>query len=76
MRALDDVGIGEVQEQRDQIGEALMKRRHVDVGRFHERRAQAVEQRMRRFVRDDVMAQGRADESACHRESGGLAARP
>ena len=63
-RLLDDVRVGEVQEQRDQIGEAFVKRRHVDVGRIEKRRPQPVEQRMRRLVGDDVVAERGADEAA------------
>ncbi len=71
-RLLDDVRIGEVQEERDEIREALVERWNVDVGRIEERRAQAVEQRVRRFVRDDVVAERRADEAALQREARGF----
>ena len=71
-RLLDDLRVGEVQEERDEIREAFVKRRHVDVGRIEERRSQAVEQRVRRFVRDDVVAERRADQAAAQREAGGL----
>ena len=65
--ALDDVGVGEVEEQRDEIGERLVERRHVHVGRIHERRAQPVEQRVRRLVRDDVVAERGADQAVAER---------
>ena len=65
---LDDVGVAEVEEQRDQVGKTLVERGHVDVGRIEKRRAQAIEQRMRCLVSDDVVAERRADETALQRE--------
>ena len=49
-----------------------MERRHVDVGRVEKRRPQAIEQRMRRLVGDDVVAEGGADQPAFEREAGRL----
>ena len=74
-RLLDDLGVGEVEEERDEIGEPFVERRHVDVGRIEERRAQPVEQRVRRLVRDDVVAERRADEAALQREARGFLVR-
>ena len=68
-RLLDDVGVGEMEEERDQIGEALVERGHVDVGRIEKGRPQAVEQRMRRLVSDDVVAERGADQTAFQREA-------
>src|SRR5262245_5282413 len=65
-----------MKEQGNQVGEALVERGHVDVGRFHERGAQGVEQRMRGLVRDDVVAEGRGDQAALDGKAGGPAAGP
>ena len=62
--------VGEVEKERDQIGEALVERGHVDVGRIEKRRPQSVEQRVRRLVRDDVVAERGADQAALEREAG------
>ena len=69
-RLLDDVRVREVEEQRHEIGEPFVERRHVDVGRDEKHRPQAVEQRVRGLVHDDVVAQGRADQTLPHHESG------
>src|ERR1700730_17509674 len=46
---------GEVLKDRDDIGEGLVKSRHIDVCLLLIITVNAVEQRMRRFVRDDVV---------------------
>jgi hypothetical protein len=70
----DDIGIREVEEERHQIREAFVERGDVDVGRVEKRRPQPVEQRMRRLVDDDVVAEGGADQAALERETGRLVA--
>ena len=45
----------EVLEQRDDVGKGLVKREDVRIGRLAEPAVQAIEQRMRRLVRDDVV---------------------
>src|SRR5260370_555939 len=49
----------EMLKHRHQVGEAFMKTEHVRAGRNREVRAEPVEQRMREFVRDDVMRKAR-----------------
>ena len=51
-------------EQRDDVGERLVEGQHVRVGRLHEVLVQAVEQRVRRLVRDDVVRQAGEDHAA------------
>ena len=51
------VPVREVGEQRRQIGESLVERRNVDIGGLHEIFTDAVDDRMRRFVGDDVVRQ-------------------
>ena len=55
-RLLDDVHVGEVEKQRDEIGKPFVEGRHVHIGRQEKHRPQAIEQRVRRLVHDDVMA--------------------
>jgi hypothetical protein len=45
-------------KQRDDVGERLVKRQHVGIGRFLVARMQTVEQGMCRFMRHDVMRHG------------------
>ena len=56
--------IGEVLEQRDDVGERLVEGGHVGVARLVEARMHAVEQRVRGFVRDDVVRQAGEDHRA------------
>src|SRR5258706_6399413 len=49
----------EMLKHRHQVGEAFMKTEHVRAGRNREVRAEPVEQRMREFVRDDVVRKAR-----------------
>jgi hypothetical protein len=67
--ALDDFRVREVQEQCDEIGERLVERRHVHVGRVGKRRPQTVEQRMRGLVRDDVVTERGGDQPFAQREA-------
>ena len=46
---------GEVLHQRDDVGEALVQREHVGVGRLVEAPVHAVEDGVRRLVGDDVV---------------------
>jgi len=48
----------EVLEQGHDIGKRLVERPDVGIGRLEELRAQAVQQRMRGFVGDDIMRRG------------------
>ena len=50
-----DLGEREVLEQRDEVGERLVEREHVGIARLVEAAMDAVEQRVRRLVRDDVV---------------------
>ena len=54
----------EVLKERDDVGEGFVERQDVRVGRLHEVLVEAVEQRMRRLVRDDVVRQAREDHAA------------
>ena len=49
--------VGEVLKQRDEIGEGLVKGQHVTVVGFEKVALHAVENGMRGFVRDDVVRQ-------------------
>ena len=49
--------IGEVLEQRDDVGERLVEGEHILIHRLVEARVHAVEQRVRGLVRDDVVRQ-------------------
>ena len=71
-RLLDDVGVGEVEKERDEIRETLVKRGHIDVGRIEKRGPKSIEQRVRRLVRDDVVTEGGADQAAFQSEAGRL----
>jgi hypothetical protein len=51
----EHLSVREVVKQRRQVGESFMERRNVDVGGFHEIFAYAVDDRMRRFMGDDVV---------------------
>ena len=64
-----------MEKQRDEIRERLMKSGHVHVGRVRERRSQAIEQRMRRFVRHDVVTERGGDQAVLQREAGRVLAR-
>ena len=72
---LDHLGVGEVQEQRHQIGQRFVKRRHVHVRGVQERRSQPVEERVRDLVGDDVVAERGADQAVAHDETGRIAGR-
>ena len=54
-------------EQRNDVGECLVERRHIRIGRFLETPVQPVEQRMRHFVGDDVAGQAGEDRRAWRR---------
>ena len=56
--------IGEVLEQRDDVGERLVEGQHVAIDRLVEARMHAVEQRVRRLMRDDVVRQAGEDQRA------------
>ena len=56
----------EVLQQRDDVGERLVKGADVGVGRLQEVPVHAVEQRMRGLVRDDVVRQAGEDHAAGH----------
>ena len=58
------LGLGEDRQQRDDVGEALVKRRLVRVGRIEVALAQRVDQRVRRLVHDDVVREARVDRDA------------
>ena len=60
--ALQHRRVGEVLEERHDVGERLMECVDVRVGRLVEARVDAVEQRVRHLVRDDVVRQAREDE--------------
>ena len=47
--------VGEMREQRREVGKGLVKGRHVDIGRLREELADAVNDGVRGFVRDDVV---------------------
>ena len=49
-------------EQRDDVGEGLVEGEHVGVARLDEAPVHAVEQRVRRLVRDDVVREAGEDE--------------
>ena len=53
-------------EQRDDVGERLVERRHVDIRPLGIARMQAVEQRVRGLVRNDVMRDCAEDDGAAH----------
>ena len=72
---LHDAGVAEVEEQRHQVGEPLVERQHVGVGGHRERRAQAVQQRVRGLVRDHVVRERREDHPLRHGEACRLLAR-
>ena len=55
-------GKREVLEQRDDVGERLVEGEHVGVARLDEAAVHAVEQRVRRLVRDDVVRQAGEDQ--------------
>ena len=73
-RLFHDARIAEVEEERHDVREALVEGQYVGVGGHRERRAQAVEDRVRRLVRDHVVRQRREDAVPRHREAGGLVA--
>ena len=50
--------------QRHDVGKAFMKREYVGIGRLVETPVNAIEDRMRGFVRDDVVRQTRVDHAA------------
>ncbi len=54
----------EVLEQGDDVGERLVERQHVGVARLREVAVQAVEQRVRGLVRDDVVRQAGEHQAA------------
>ena len=54
-------GDREVLEQRDEVGERLVKREHVGIGRLAKARVQSVQQRVRGFVRHDVVREAAKD---------------
>ena len=56
----------EVLEQRDNVGESFVERRHVDIGPLGIAGMQPVEQRVRRLVRDDVVRDDAEDDRAAH----------
>jgi hypothetical protein len=58
------LGQAEMLEQRDGIGEGLVKGQHVGVGRLAHAPVQPVEQRVRDLVRDDVVREAGEDQLA------------
>ncbi len=54
----------EVLEQRDDVGERLVEGEDVRIGGLAEASVQAVEQGVRRLVRDDVVRDGGEDDAA------------
>ena len=60
-------------EQRDDVGEALVERQHVDVGRLEEIAAQAVHDGVRHLVGDDVVRQAGEDGLARQVRPGSVA---
>ena len=69
-------GIGEVKEQRDEIGKALVEGQHVDIRRLVEVGTQPIEEGMGRLVGDDIVRQRREHEPPWDREPGRLLLRP
>ena len=61
---LDQLAKREALEQRDDVGEALVERRHVGVGVLDVALVNRVENRVRRLVGDDVGAQTGEDQPA------------
>ena len=53
-------------EQRDNVGESFMERRHVEIGPLRVAGMQAVQERMGRLVRDDVMRDDVENHRAAH----------
>ena len=53
-------------EQGDDVGERLVERQHVEVGRLGEAAVHAVEDRVRRLVGDDVVGQAGVHAAAGH----------
>ena len=51
-------------EQRDDVGEAFMEGEHIGIGRLDVAAMQAVEQRVRRLMRDDIVRQRGEDQRA------------
>src|SRR5262249_41567974 len=49
----------EMLQERNNVGEGFVKRRCVEAGRLHKKRALSINQRMRGFVDDDVVRQAR-----------------
>lgn len=54
-RIEQDLLMGKMLEQRGEIGERLVKRRHIDIGRLHEMGTNAIDDRMRGFMSDDIV---------------------
>ncbi len=73
-RPFHHVGVREVKEQRHEVGESFVEGGHVHVRRHEKRLTQPVEERVRRFVRDDVVAERRADQPLLHGEARGIRA--
>ena len=66
-RRLHHLAIAEVLKRRDEIGKAFVKAEHVRAGRLGEMRAQAVEQRVGYFVRDDIVGEAGENDAARQR---------
>jgi hypothetical protein len=64
-----------MQEERDQIGEALVKGGNIHVGGDLKERSQPVEQRVRRLVHDDVVTERCTDQPLSHHETGRVVSR-
>src|SRR5262245_27392967 len=73
-RPLDDVRVGEMEEQRDDVSESFVKRGHIDVGGIQKGRTQSVEKRMARFMCDHVVTQRCANNSVAKSETGAFVA--
>ena len=56
---MQQFGKGEVLKDCHDVGKRLVECRHVDIGRFLIKTVNAIEQCVRRLVRDDVMGQRR-----------------
>lgn len=59
-----------MEKNRDQIGEPFMKSGNIDICWIQKKGTQAIEESMRGFVRNDIMAQGRANDAVAESETG------
>ena len=62
-------------EQRDDISERFMERRHVEIGPLGIAWMQPVEQGVRRLVRNDVMRDCAEDDGAAHHRAATVGSR-